>query len=70
MHGVVPRKKASVNAKVSFRSIIGSKPKVEWGVDERIERSPGKLIFFLTIDDSHALNGPVVTQAQLVNRCI
>ena len=35
---------------------------------ERIERSRSKLIFFLTIQDSRALNGPVAIPIQLVNR--
>jgi hypothetical protein len=38
------------------------------GHGERIERSRSKLIFFLTIHDSRALNGPVVIPDQLVNR--
>jgi len=41
---------------------------IEVGHAERIGRSRSKLIFFLTIDNSHALNGPVATHVQLVNR--
>jgi hypothetical protein len=43
---------------------------IEMGHDERMEGSPSKLIFFLTILDSHALNGPVATHVQLVNRML
>jgi hypothetical protein len=37
---------------------------------QRIGRLCSKLIFFLTIDNSPALNGPVATQVHLVNRML
>jgi hypothetical protein len=51
-------------APAALPGIISGLPIKEWGSDERIERSPSKLIFFLTIDNSPALNGPVATQVK------
>jgi hypothetical protein len=46
------------------RDSIPELPNQRWGIDERIEGLLGKLIFFLTIDNSPALNGPVAIQVK------